>query len=170
MRVTLGRYPKKIGAERKMSVKIDPWDIWSADHSLSHVIHPVLVELQKNKHGAPLVDDEDVPEELKSTSASPKENEWDTDDNHFKRWDWVLAEMIWAFAQKLDDRAEDQFHSGKIDMQWKYVSLEDGTTAHEMIRGPNDTHVFDKEGWDKWNERKRNGFKLFGKYFEALWD
>ncbi len=40
----------------------------------------------------------------------------------------------------------------------------------EMVEGPNHTHKFDKEGWEKWNARKSNGFRLFGKYFEALWD
>jgi hypothetical protein len=41
--------------------------------------HSANVEtIKKDKHGAPFVDDEDVPEELKSTSAPPKENEYDT--------------------------------------------------------------------------------------------
>ncbi|CAB5220673.1 hypothetical protein UFOVP247_21 [uncultured Caudovirales phage] len=169
MKASIGRYPKSQSKDRKIKVQIDPWDTWSMDNTLAHVIHPMLVQLQKTKHGSPFVDDKDVPEELKSTSAPPKENEWDTDDNHHKRWDWVLDEMIWAFAQKLDDKAEDQFHSGKIDMQWKEIEV-DGEKMHEMVRGPDDTHVFDKEGWDKWNARKQNGFRLFGEYFEALWD
>ena len=78
-------------------VKIDRWDTWSMDYSLSHIVVPMLKQLKETKHGSPFVDDEDVPEELKSTSAPPKENEWDTDENHFKRWDWALNEMIWAF-------------------------------------------------------------------------
>jgi hypothetical protein len=169
MKVSLGRFPKKINAERKISVKIEPWDTWSMDHSLSYIIHPMLVQLQKTKHGSPWVDDEDVPEELRSTSAPPKENEWDTDDNHHKRWEWVLDEMIWAFTQKLDDNADSQFHTGDHDIEWKDVTI-NGEKVFEMVKGPNDTHVFDKEGYDAWQARKSNGFKLFGKYFEALWD
>lgn len=169
MKVTIGKYPKKINAERKVSVKIDPWDTWSMDHTLAFIIHPMLVQLKNTTHGSPLVDDEDVPEELRSTSAPPKENEWDTDDNHHKRWEWVLDEMIWAFAQKIDDDAERQFSSGKIDIKFDKVNIE-GEDLYEMVKGPDDTYAFDREGWEKWNERKRNGFRLFGKYFESLWD
>lgn len=169
MKINLGRFPKKVNGERKISIKIDPWDTWSMDHSLAYIIHPMLVQLQETKHGAPWIDDEDVPEELRSTSASPKENDYDTDDNHFKRWDWILDQMIWSFAQKLDDAAENQFHSGKHDIQFKETTV-DGETFHEMVRGPNDTSSYDKEGHDAWQARKRNGFKLFGKYYEALWD
>ena len=188
MKVSIGNYPKKLDKERKISVKIDKWDTWSMDHTLALIVHPMLVQLKATTHGAPLVDDEDVPEELKSTSAPATEHEYDTDDNHFKRWEWALDEMIWAFAQKIDDRAEDQFHSGEHDIQWRKVDKsgeliddkvykmtetsedDDSDTLWEMVKGPNDTHVFDKEGWDAWNKRKHNGFRLFGKYYEALWD
>jgi hypothetical protein len=173
MKVTIGKYPTKLNKERKISVHIDPWDTWSMDHTLALIIHPMLVQLDDSKHGSPWVDDEDVPEELRSTSAPAKENDYDTDANHFKRWDWVLKEMIWAFSQVLDENAENQFHSGEHDIKWVQVNPEEtdeDKMAFEMKRGPNDTHAFDREGWEKWNERKRNGFKLFGKYYEALWD
>jgi hypothetical protein len=141
------------------------------DHTLALIIRPMLVQLQKTKHGSPHVDDDDVPEELRSTSAPPKENDYDTDDNHHRRWEWVLDEMIWAFSQVIDDSAEDQFHTGKIDHIWVPVKVKIGEEElYELTKGPKDTHVFDKEGWSKWNERKRNGFKLFGKYYEGLWD
>jgi len=127
MKVNLGRFPKKINGERKISVKIESFDTWSMDHSLAYIIHPMLLQLKKTKHGSPLVDDEDVPEELRSTSAPTKENEYDTDAFHHDRWEWVFDEMIWAFAQKLDNDADDQFYSGVIDVEWKQVSVEDGT-------------------------------------------
>jgi glutamate-1-semialdehyde aminotransferase len=57
----------------------------------------MLKQLKENKHGAPFTDDEDVPEHLRSTTAEPKENEWDTDSNHFLRWDWIMDEMITGF-------------------------------------------------------------------------
>jgi hypothetical protein len=62
----------------------------------------MLKQLKETKHGAPFVDDEDVPEELKSTSAPPKKDDWDVDDNHFKRWDYVMDEMIYAFETDPD--------------------------------------------------------------------
>lgn len=170
MKVNIGRYPKSQSKKRMIKVQIDPWDTWSMDYTLALIVHPMLVQLQDTKHGSPFVDDEDVPEELKSTSAPAKENEHDTDDNHHKRWEWVLDEMIWSFAQHIDDDAEDKFHTGKSDIRFEKVKTPDGIVAYEMKEGPNHTHVFDKEGWDKWNERKQNGFRLFGKYYQALWD
>lgn len=50
-----------------------------------------------------------------STSAPPKKNEWDTDENHFKRWDWIMVEMIFAFECKLDDTWQEKFSSGEFD-------------------------------------------------------
>ena len=94
-------------------VKIDRYDTWSMDHTLADNILPMLKQLKESKHGAPYVDDEDVPEELKSTSATPKENEWDTDENHFKRWDYVLDEMIYAFSQYIHE--EDSDISDSVD-------------------------------------------------------
>jgi len=57
MKVHLGRYPKSISKDRKIKIQIDPWDTWSTDHTLSLIIHPLLVQLQKTKHGSPNVDD-----------------------------------------------------------------------------------------------------------------
>lgn len=152
---------------RKIKIKIDHYDTWSMDHTLSLIIVPMLKQLKATKHGAPIVDDKDVPKELRSTSAPPKANEWDTDDNYFKRWDYVLNEMIWAFEQHSDPDNESKFHSGNIDITFEKDS-ESGLS--EMKRGPRDTHKFDRKGWEKWNARKQNGFKLFGKYYTALWD
>jgi hypothetical protein len=139
-------------------VKIDRWDTWSMDHTLAHIIHPMLVQLNETTHGAPYTDDEDVPDELKSTNAEPKENEWDTDSNHFKRWEYILNEMIWSFEQELKDDDESQFfdHSesnGKSPWDKDFVRPKidcDGLEAHQ--------------------KRKQNGFRLFGRYYQNLWD
>ena len=148
-------------------VKIDKYDTWSMDSTLSIIIVPMLKQLHKDKHGAPLVDDADVPEELKSTSAPKKENEWDTDDNHFKRWDWVLSEMIWAFEQGLPDNDwEDQYYTGKSD--WLWEKQDNGCS--KLVRGPNNTRTWDKEGYAAHSLRIQNGTTLFGKYYRALWD
>jgi len=120
-------YRKKM----KISVKIDPWDTWSMDVTLAHIILPMLKQLKETKHGAPHVDDEDVPEHLRKSAAPPTENDWDTDDNYFKRWDWVMDEMIFAFESKQNCTWTE-----------KYVN----------------------------QVRIINGLRLFGKYYEGLWD
>jgi len=140
-------------------VKIDKWDTWSMDYTLAHIITPMLKQLKETKHGSPFVDDEDVPEELKSTSAPPKENEWDTDENHFKRWDWVLDEMIWAFEQNLDYDSEEKF--------FDHSDVETGT--HDIL-GQIHKIKIDQEGLKIHQDRKKNGFRLFGKYYQGLWD
>ena len=131
MKVSIGRYPKDSNKEQKISVKIDPWDTWSMDVTLAHIIVPMLKQLKETKHGAPHVDDEDVPEHLRKSAAPPTENDWDTDDNYFKRWDWVMDEMIFAFESKQNCTWTE-----------KYVN----------------------------QVRIINGLRLFGKYYEGLWD
>jgi hypothetical protein len=147
-------------------VKIDRYDTWSMDHTLSKIILPMLKQLHATKHGAPFVDDEDVPEELKSTSAPLKENEWDTDGNHFKRWDYVMEQMIWAFEQKNSDW-EEQYRSGEHDILWE---KDEKTGMSEMKRGPKDTYECDYEGMKVHQAKITNGIRLFGKYYEGLWD
>jgi hypothetical protein len=107
-------------------VRIDRWDTWSMDSTLAAIVLPMLRQLQDTKHGAPHVDDEDVPEVLRSTAAEPKENEWDTDSNHFLRWDWVLDEMIWAFEQKVADDAEGQFFDQIVPLGDSYSACYTG--------------------------------------------
>lgn len=147
-------------------VKIDRYDTWNMDGTLAKIILPMLKQLHATKHGSPLVDDEDVPEELKSTSAPPKENEWDIDGNHFKRWDYVMEEMIWAFEQKNTDWQE-QYCSGKHDISWE---KDEKTGMSEMKRGPMDTYKCDYEAMKVHQARISNGMRLFGKYYEGLWD
>ena len=142
------------------------------DHTLANIILPMLKQLNESKHGAPYVDDEDVPEELKSTSAPPKENEYDTDENHFKRWDWVMGEMIFAFQCKNDDSWQDAFRSGTHDL--KSVACEWDEEGKPKLftfqEGPNHTYKCDYEGMCVVEERIQNGFRLFGKYYQNLWD
>ena len=152
--------------QRKIQVHIDKYDTWSMDHTLALIVLPMLKQLKEKQHGAGFVDDKDVPKELRSTSAPAKENEWDTDDNHFKRWEWVKDEMIFAFNSKVDDSWEEQFQSGEHDIQWK--KLENGHS--EMIKGPNDTFEINMKGRKAYEKRIQNGFALFGKYYENLWD
>ena len=154
-------------------VKIDKWDTWNMDSSLSQIILPMLKQLQLTKHGAPHVEDEDVPEGfgLRSTEAPSKENEWDTDENWHKRWDWVLAEIIWTFEQLTSDW-ESQFHSGEYDRVSTPCTWDDAgkPILFRWDKGPNDTSEFDADGCQKHSKRIANGLVLFGKYYRGLWD
>jgi hypothetical protein len=151
--------------DRQILVQIDRWDTWSMDSTLAYIVLPMLRQLKETKHGSPWTDDEDVPEHLRSTSASPKESEWDLDEHHHARWDWILDEMIFAFSSKIDDDWQDQFYSGEASFAVK--KLESGNS--EMIQQSSSFKV-DREGMQEYQARITNGFKLFGKYYENLWD
>jgi hypothetical protein len=154
--------------KRTIKVHIDRWDTWGMDHTLAYIVLPMLKQLKATKHGAPQVDIDDVPKHLKPTkkALAAYNKDGTTDEQFFERWDWVLDEMIFAFETKVNDGWEDQFETGESDIQWK--TLEGGMS--EMVRGPNDTRVYDWEGRKKYEERIANGFRLFGKYYQSLWD
>ena len=172
MKIKIGKYPTHrwyhnflyekfgIGNEPKVSVHIDDFDTWSMDHTLSYIIDPMLKQLKLTKHGAPIVDNKDVPKELRSEPVKH-----DICPTHFDKWDWVLDEMIFAFESKHNDW-EEQFHSGEIDRVFK--TLPNGMT--EWAEGPNHTFKIDMKGSKAYQKRISNGFRLFGKYYENLWD
>ena len=157
---------------RQVYVRIDKWDTWSMDSTLALIVLPMLQQLQATKHGSPNTDDSDVPDELKSTSAPAKQFEYDTDANHFKRWDWILGEMIFSFQCKLDDSWQEKYRSGTIDMKFDPCEWDETgkPTKYEMVSGPNDTYKCDYEAMAVEQARITNGFRLFGKYYENLWD
>ena len=150
-------------------IKIDYWDVWSMDHSLSPIILPMLKQLKEVKHGSGHVDDEDVPNELRSIHALPRE-EHDTDGNWHKRWDYVLDEMIWAFEQLNDENHEEKFwiERGEIDWQDMKRPFAEGEKTREL-KWTKESKV-DWDGLKAHNERIDNGTRLFGKYFRGLWD
>lgn len=139
-------------------IVIHKWDTWSMDYTLAPIILPMLIQLKKEKHGAPNVDWEDVPRELRPSKEELTlyNREGKTDENFFKRWDWIMDEMIWAFEQKTIDW-EEQYYG-----EWIKNESDKPLGGHfEWV---------DDEGRKKHQERMSNGFRLFGKYFESLWD
>jgi hypothetical protein len=166
--------------KRKIKVRIDNYDVWSADHTLALIIHPVLVKLKEQMHGSPNVDDEDVPDHIKSTAAGPKENEWDTDDKHFDRWNWVLDEMIWAFEQCTDhDNGDSIFYHNVDQLEMKFESTGDEKLDGKGMKSIQFNHQkypnkpaywVDEDGKKAHYERIKNGHRLFAKYYFGLWD
>ena len=139
MYVQINRYSDD-DTPREENVVIHPYDTWNMDHTLALIVLPMLKQLKETTHGAPAVEFQDVPKEL-----HPNEEEiaglyhGETDDNYFKRWDYVLDEMIYAF-------------DCKANLDEPYIRIEDIEEAKRE------------------QERISNGFRLFGKYYEGLWD
>lgn len=123
-------------------IHIDNWDVWSMDYTLSPIILKMLVKFRQQLHSAPNVDDSDVPEHIKSMNAPRLTNPYDHDEFYFKRWDWVIDELIWTFEHISEDEWKDQFLN---------------------IDNP------DYIEYDLIHARIDNGLRLFGKYFRSLW-
>ena len=156
MKVLISRYPKG-DKKRNVQVRIDNYDTFSADHTLALIIHPLLVRLKEIKHGSAMVADEDVPDSIKSTSAKPKENEWDTDEFVHARWDYVLDEMIWTMQETVNNEDDSQFYD--------HSDVDESKNIREQL----DAIKVDHEGLAAYNKRIQNGCVLFGKYFKNLW-
>jgi hypothetical protein len=152
--------------KRKIKVRIDKYDVWSADHTLALIILPTLKMIREYKHGCPFVDDVDAPEEIRSNKA-PAHDEWDWDVNNTLRWEYVLNEMIYTFECDIDENWDDQFYSGEHDISWE--KTEDGK-FYQAKKGPNNTFKIDREAMDKAWERRKNGMRLFAKYYHSLWN
>ena len=142
MKVEIGNYPDA-GEEQKIEVHIDKWDTWDMDHTLAHIVLPMLKQLKETKHGSPNVDAEDVPINLRAPEEDVLKYKdlGETDPDFFKRWDWVLDEMIYAFDCK----------ANKDEVYMRF-------------------DIKDRIGMEKEQDRISNGFRLFGKYYESLWD
>lgn len=153
--------------KRTEYIKIDRWDSWSADHTIAMITLPILKQLKETKHGAPSVEDSDVPGYLRAFNAPPVEDH-DVDEHWFARFDYILDEMIWAFDRLANPEWEEDFYKGTIDSRLEDIG--DGSGDKKLVKGPNDTFHFDKEGYMKVEKRIQNGLRLFAKYYRGLWD
>jgi hypothetical protein len=141
-------------------IKIDEWDTWSADTTLSRIITPLLTQLKANAHGAPFVDSEDVPEHLKASVQDFEKLHIDgtTDSNWFNRYNYILDEIIWSMNEIANNKPGQStfFDHSEVDK-----------TEELMVQI--NTIKLDKEGLNKYENRIQNGCRLFGKYFQSLW-
>lgn len=92
--------------ERKCVVKIDPWDTWNVDETLSRIIHPLLVAYKDATVGWFMVEETDAPEHLRIPEWNPNLPKDElllqrirNEELEKKRFEWVLDEMIYAFEK-----------------------------------------------------------------------
>lgn len=163
--------------KRKVKVRVDYYDIWSADHTLAMIIAPTLKKLKEHKCGYPRVENEDVPEELRFSPSDKEKYEHDgtVDDKHEARWNYILDEMIWAFAQHASPDCNDaQFHHNSDQLDMILTPIEGKGVSELTFNYQKDpskpAYWVDKAGKQKHHERMNNGVRLFAKYYQALWD
>ena len=147
MKIEMGPYPDddSVFEGRQISVHIDPYDTWSMDETLAHIILPMLKQLKETKHGSPIVDNEDVPHMPKQGTSRNESAQYDMFESeeqdqmfweqYHVRWNWVMDEMIWAFEMILSEE------------YWNGLMYERDI-----------------------NDRVQRGTTLFGKYYKGLWD
>ena len=139
MKVEIGPYVDNEQDERVMSVSLDDYDMWNLDHTLALIILPALKTYKEENYGIPWIDNEDVPEELRTTPDGDEIS----NDHHYtvEKHHYVLDEMIFAFSAHVDDDCDKQF--------WE--------------------NGYDREGDLAFWARVDNGMRLFGKYYRTLW-
>ena len=127
--------------KQKTSIRIDNYDTWSMDHTLAPIILPMLKQLKETKHGAPNVDPKDVPIPLR-----PKKQD--------------------VLKYKENGDTDDKFFE-----RWDWV-LDEMIYAFDCKANKDEVYMRfeDREEIKKEQDRISNGFRLFGKYYENLWD
>jgi len=147
----------------KDKIVLDPEDSWSADLTIAKIAVPVLKQLKKTKHGYGLIDDSDVPDYLKSHN----------DEHCEKKYEWVLDEIIWSLTERANNEENapdlpDSFplfdecpdgSSGGFSWKRREYSKEEQQIYDEFI-----------EKTTEYENRIQNGCRLFGTYFQTLWD
>jgi hypothetical protein len=167
--------------KRTVKVKIDYYDVWSMDSTLTPIILPMLKKLKEVKHGSGYIDLEDVPEAMRLTNTEDYDsqstfefyNDPELTRQNIKcdvhtRYEWALDEMIWAFEQLNDENWEDQYWKTKPEIDFEEYPEDEGKTSRPLrwkVKGEADW-----EGMQKHRDRIQNGLRLFGKYFQTLWD
>jgi len=126
---------------RKVVVRIDPYDTWSMDHTLALIIHPMLLQLKANNHGYFSSDPEDAP----NIGKGEKTDYGNSDTLAIDRYNYIMDEMIWTFDQ--------------------LANHDDTLSFYDLEKD-----VYDYEGSKKYNNRIENGLRLFGRYYRGLWD
>lgn len=137
--------------KQKIQVKIDPWDTWSLDCTLSYIILASLKEFKKDLHSYPSLIDH------KNSSYIHAVNFDDSDkDAGMKIWVEILDKMIYSFDEKINEtnKPEPEF-------------ISEGKRIF-------DYEIKDKEQWykdlEEYETKVQEGFELFGKYFQNLWN
>lgn len=138
----LCNFAYELSNKNNVKVRIDPWDAWSADYTLSLIALPLLKDVRENKHGTPMVDDVDVPH-IPFPEGYDETKIWEYPEFE-KRWEFVIDEMIWAMEQIASNHKDEP---GIKNMRGELVYSE----------------------YYEYHDRVLRGTTLFGKYFQSLW-
>ena len=157
--------------KRKMKIHIDYYDTWSVDSTLAPIILPLLKQLKATKNGSPHCSP--YFDQTSNSAQGCFEFYAEGDDAAWKaghaEWEKIMDEMIWTFEQLQPDYDwESQYTSvpPELDMT-KYPEDEGKLTVpvRWKVEG-----VTDWEGRRKHQARIDAGLRLFGEWYQGLWD
>lgn len=179
MKVKIGKFPKGSG-ERRVDVQIDEFDTWDIDHTLAHIIYPMLLQLREKKQGVPseVVDNIGGEDYVAQGSFDfYKETYQESWEKACGRWDEILDKMIWSFEQLTKNDYDQLYHHGKAEYDFVeadklYPNPISGKMekTYQMVDKNPDEHWYDSDGHRLHEERIQEGLELFGRYYRNLWD
>ena len=172
--------------KRKNTIKIHNYDTWSMNCTLSLIVLPMLLQLKKTKHGAPIVDDEDLPESLQYNSEELEKIKKQKDvQKYWDRWDYVIDRMIYSFDYLANDKETEKMEEfitidndalfekfgERANKTLDIFDIQDknGIDFIDQLNGPK-YYSTDYEKLKEHEDYVDEGFKLFGKYYRNLWD
>lgn len=91
MKIHLGPYRKN----RKIEVRIDDYDVWNLDHTLSMIISECLKKLRDNIHGYPM---EFAPPDVREDGIN-----YGGEGGGIKAWRKIIDQMIEGFELMTED-------------------------------------------------------------------
>ncbi len=110
MKVFIGPYPgARSKKERRLSIRIDPFDTWSMDVTLAEIILPMLIQLKATQHGYP----NDFYEGDIEKNIPPGEIGGGPE-----AWAAVLDKMIWSFQEIVDDNYMEKLRDDGYGREW----------------------------------------------------
>lgn len=117
MRVYIGDYPEIDGVDQKREIKvtIHPWDTWSLDHTLAHIIGPALKQFRREKSG--------VPQKIYEHLGVEMSEDWG--EEQFQKllieWHKIIDEMIFAFDTiAMDEVYDDEITEKRVQQGLEY--------------------------------------------------
>lgn len=177
----VNRYNRYLESKNRVNVKIDSWDLVSLDHTLALIILPALKKFREDGRVSIWVDDEDVPDDIKSTNSKPYDSSFgEVDEFYFVRSEYVVDAMIYAFKKIVDDSWEHEFYSypngDRPDFNFIAVDIEGNEVDEDAYDGEvmyrmdsTNRVVVDNDGIKAINDKIQFGLKMFGKYYRGLW-
>ena len=168
MKAIIGEYSDN--GDREIDIVIDPYDSWSAEHTMALIILPLLKQLRTKKHGSP----GNMLEFTQSSDYNWYQRSFDfyeegdeaADEAGHARWGKMLDHIIWSFQMHVD--------GDEVGLT-AFVTVEgDGREFEDMVDENNiwigDDTEYDWAGYTAHQQKIQEGFDLFGKYYQNLWD